>query len=217
MSTTADATSRAIDALRDLIAREVLPGGTQIRQEELARRLGLSRSPLREALRALESEGVVRHDTNRGYFVTRLSVAELRQVYLMRRLLETELLRTVEPLDDSALLGLEQLNDEVREAAAGAAVADVLVANRRFHDALFALSPLQLVAVHVRRLWNLSQPYQATYLWLPEIRGRVVAEHESMIAAIRAGDGHALVEVADAHRGASESSVLALLEARGSA
>jgi DNA-binding GntR family transcriptional regulator len=217
MSATADATSRAIDALRDLIAREELPGGAQIRQEELAGRLGISRSPLREALRALESEGVVRHDANRGYFVTRLSVEDLRQVYLMRRLLETELLRAVGPLDDSTLGELERLNDEVREAAAGAAVADVLLANRRFHDALFALSPLQLVAAHVRRLWNLSQPYQATYLWLPETRSRVVAEHESMIAALRAHDRRALVEVADAHRGASESSVLALLEARGRA
>jgi DNA-binding GntR family transcriptional regulator len=91
----------------------------------------------------------------------------------------------------------------------------MLSANRGFHDALFALSPLDLVVAQVRRLWNLSHPYQATYLWLPDTRDRVVEEHEAMIDALRQGDRRTLVKLADAHRAAAEATVLGLLEARG--
>jgi len=212
----ATATERTIDAVRELVVREELAGGTQIRQEEVAARLGVSRSPLREALRALEAEGLVHHAANRGYFVTRLNAGELRQVYLMRRLLETEVLRSARVPDDAAVAGLEGLNEDVRAAAARRTPAGMLSANRGFHDALFSLSPLDLVVAQVRRLWNLSQPYQATYLWLPGTRDRVVAEHEAMIEALRRGDRRALVRLADGHRAEAEAAVLGLLEARGS-
>lgn len=210
----ATATERTIDAVRELVVREELAGGTQIRQEEVAAQLGVSRSPLREALRALESEGLVHHAANRGYFVTRLNAGELRQVYLMRRLLETEVLRSARAPDDAAIAEFERLNEEVRAAAARRTPGGMLSANREFHDALFALSPLDLVVTQVRRLWNLSQPYQATYLWLPGTRDRVVAEHEAMIEALRSGDRRALVKLADGHRAQAEVAVLGLLEAR---
>jgi DNA-binding GntR family transcriptional regulator len=213
VSGAATATERTIDAVRALVVGEELPGGSQIRQEEIAARLGVSRSPLREALRALESEGLVYHAANRGYFVTRLKADELRQVYLMRHLLETELLRSVRAPDDAALAVLERLNDDVRAAAARRAPAEMLGANRAFHDGVFALSPLELVATQVRRLWNLSHPYQATYLRLPGTRDRVVEEHEAMIAALRRGDRARLVELADLHRAEAEATVLGLLRA----
>ena len=77
-----------------MIVRRQLAPGTQIRQVELAAQLGLSRSPLRQALSALETEGLVTHEQQRGYFVARMSVDHLSQIYRMRELLETELLRT---------------------------------------------------------------------------------------------------------------------------
>jgi len=216
MNEAASATERTIEAVRDLVVREELAGGAQIRQEEVAARLGVSRSPLREALRALESEGLVHHAANRGYFVTRLNAAELRQVYLMRKLLETEVLRSAHAPDDADVAKLERLNGEVRAAAGRRTPADMLRANREFHDALFDLSPLDLVVTQVRRLWNLSHPYQATYLWLPGTRDRVVEEHEAMIEALRSSDRRLLVKLADTHRAEAEASVLGLLEARGS-
>src|SRR6516162_7301396 len=88
-------TLQAADQIRDLIIRRVLLPGEKIRQVELANRVGVSRSPLREALRTLESEGIVSYEVNRGYVVSRLDRHDLEQIYRMRALLEQELLSTI--------------------------------------------------------------------------------------------------------------------------
>jgi DNA-binding GntR family transcriptional regulator len=204
---TVTAAQRATDELRSMILQQRLAPGQQLRQDLLAWELGLSRSPLREALRILESEGLVRYSPNQGYFVTRLDADDLRQVYLMRGLLERAL---VAALPEMPVEPLEELNAEVRDAGS---VLDLLAANRRFHFAIFAASGLDVVVQQLDRLWNLSEPYQAAYVAQPGVRERIVEEHAEMIDAISSGDLERLAALTDAHRGASEASVLAVLPA----
>jgi DNA-binding GntR family transcriptional regulator len=204
---TVTAAQRATDELRSMILQRRLAPGQQLRQDLLAWELGLSRSPLREALRILESEGLVRYSPNQGYFVTRLDADDLRQVYLMRGLLERALGAA---LPEMPVEPLEELNAEVRNAGS---VPDLLAANRRFHFAIFAASGLDVVVQQLDRLWNLSEPYQAAYVAQPGVRERIVEEHAEMIDAIRSGDLERLTALTDAHRGASEASVLAVLPA----
>ncbi len=208
---TTDLTREAIEALREMIVRRQLAPGAQIRQVELASRLGLSRSPLRQALSALETEGLVTHEQQRGYFVARMSVDHLSQIYRMRELLETELLRTVRVPEASELAPLAARNDEIAAAMADGDVAGMLVANRAFHFALFELSPLGAIRQDVERLWNTSEPYRATYLWQPTTRRRIIREHEQMLAALARGDRTRLVQIADRHRGAARAAVTELL------
>ena len=208
---TTDLTREAIEALREMIVRRQLAPGAQIRQVELASRLGLSRSPLRQALTALETEGLVTHEQQRGYFVARMSVDHLSQIYRMRELLETELLRTVRVPEAAGLAPLAAHNDEISAAMADGDVAGMLVANRAFHFGLFELSPLGAIRQDVERLWNTSEPYRATYLWLPTTRRRIIREHEQMLAALVRGDRTRLVQIADRHRGAARAAVPELL------
>ena len=84
-------------ALRADILDGTLAPGDQIVQESLADRYGVSRVPLREALKTLESEGQVAYYPHRGYFVTELSVADLLEVYRLRALLEAEAIRAAVP------------------------------------------------------------------------------------------------------------------------
>jgi DNA-binding GntR family transcriptional regulator len=210
-SSPASATVRAVDELREMMIRRKLMPGEQVRQEELAEMLGISRSPLREALRTLENEGFVRHAMNQGYFVTRLSAGELNQIYLMRRLLEEQVLRSAERPSEEQLAALSDANAAVAQAAADGAVIDVLVANRQFHFEMFALSPLDLVIREVERLWNLSESYRAAYLWLPETKRRIVDEHGEMVDALRAYDLDRLVSIVYRHTEASREAVIQLL------
>ena len=206
-----DLTRDATAAVREMILRRQLTPGAQIRQVELAERLGLSRSPLRQALSALETEGLVTHEQQRGYFVTRMSADHLSQVYRMRELLETELLRTARDPEPAEVAALAARNADVQAALDDGSVTAMLVANRAFHFGLFALSPLGAIRADVERLWNASEPYRATYLWLPTTRRRIVREHAQMLEALARGDRARLVQIANRHRDAAREVVTDLL------
>jgi DNA-binding GntR family transcriptional regulator len=203
--------AQAADAIRDLIVRRELLPGEKIGQVELATRVGVSRSPLREALRTLESEGIVTYEANRGYVVARLDADDLTQIYRMRALLEHELLATIEPPSDVQLKDLIALNESMAEAMAAGSVAEMLRANRDFHFAIFELSPLDLFTREVRRLWQLSEGYRATYLWMPDTRDRVLTEHRAIIDALRDFDQKRVAKLSASHRRASEDVVVGLL------
>jgi DNA-binding GntR family transcriptional regulator len=204
-------TLEAADQIRDLIIRRILLPGEKIRQVELAKRVGVSRSPLREALRTLESEGIVSYEVNRGYVVSRLDRDDLEQIYRMRALLEQELLSTIKRPDARTVRAIAKHNDEMVRAIEAGNVSAMLEANRSFHFAIFELSPLDLFRREVRRLWQLSEGYRATYLWLPETRARIVSEHAAMVTALREFDPVRLVELSAQHRTASEDVVVGLL------
>jgi DNA-binding GntR family transcriptional regulator len=83
------AEARATETLRAAILAGGLRPGDRVNQEEWAERIGVSAIPVREALRALAGEGLVTYRPRRGYAVTELSLAELEEVYALRRMLET--------------------------------------------------------------------------------------------------------------------------------
>jgi DNA-binding GntR family transcriptional regulator len=202
----------AVREIRELILMRQLSPGEQMRQGELAAYLGVSRSPVREALKALHAEGFVTHSRNRGFFVVRLSADEMRQTYLMRRLLETEILRSLEWPTRSELAHLREINATVTRAAKSGTVDEMVLVNREFHFEIFVHSALQLVVAEVRELWLRTEPYRAVYMADAAARQRIIEEHGAMLEALRDKDATKLVEVADLHRAHSERWVVALLE-----
>jgi DNA-binding GntR family transcriptional regulator len=194
-------TLQAAAQIRGLIIDRVLLPGEKIRQVELAERIGVSRSPLREALRTLESEGVVSYEANRGYVVARLGDDDLAQIFRMRGLLEGDLLRTIVRPGPDVLAKLKDLNDAMIAAIDARAVAEVLRANREFHFTIFELSPLNQFRREVERLWQISEGYSAQWWWrMPEARTRINSEHKAIIAALRKFDLERVVELCDTHR-----------------
>ena|SRR5579859_1865096 len=194
-------TLQAAAQIRGLIIDHVLLPGEKILQVELAERLGVSRSPLREALRTLESEGVVAYEINRGYVVARLDDHDLAQIYRMRELLEDELLRTVQRPDAEVLNELKDLNEKMMISIDERNVTEVLRYNREFHFRIFALSPLGQTRKEVARLWQMSDIYSAAW-WRrqPEAKKRINVEHKAIISALRKFDLDKLVEICATHR-----------------
>jgi DNA-binding GntR family transcriptional regulator len=187
---------RAVDQLKRLIHSGELAPGEQIRQEQIAERLAVSRPLVREALRALSTQGLVEHRPHQGFFVTKRAPIELAQIMLMLDLLEPPLMRSMDMLPADVMSRLTELNGRMAQIADDWDNTETLRLNREFHFLLFGQSPYKMVLDEVERLWGLAEPFLSQKLSSPDARHQAVAEHERIIAALAAGD---LITAADAH------------------
>jgi DNA-binding GntR family transcriptional regulator len=208
LNASASAVDAAVDSIRAaILTRKRLPG-EQLRQEELAGQLKLSRVPIREALSRLEGEGLAVRVPNIGYFVAKLDPRHLSQLYRMRGALESELLRDCRRASPTDLDRLEDLHLAMQEAVDDGDPTTLLRLNREFHFAIFALAALPLIEREVERLWTMSSPYQI--LSMSDSTRRAVAprQHAEMIEALAEHDLERLVELHARHRAITEEGVL---------
>ncbi len=187
--------------LRRFIATGVLRPGQQVVQDALADKLGVSRVPLREALKILEGEGQVTYVAHRGYFVTELSLSDLLEVYRIREILEAEAVTVAVPqMTAEDIDRLEEAERDVREAAEVADVVAMTAANCRFHFTLIEACALPRLVRLIRLLWDATEVYRSVYYNEEHNREVVEAEHRAVVTAVKAGDaGTALLVLAE-HR-----------------
>ncbi len=188
-----------LDQIRGLIVNRELQPGEQIRQEEMARLLGVSRVPLREALRVLASEGLLTHRPHQGYFVTKMSTENLEQIHTLLEFLETELLRTIRWPTDEEVAGLRGLNAEYAKAAEADGALAMSRCNKELHGRIFDLSPLEVIRAEAQRFWTLSEPYRLMHIAAADPRV-AIAQHEQIIDALAARDRALSLRASAEHR-----------------
>jgi len=204
MSENVTAQEGVLRELRVLIASGQLEPGQQVVQDSLAASLGVSRVPLREALKVLEGEGQVTYHPHRGYFVADLSVEDLVEVYRIRSLLEDEAIRVGVPLlTDEDIEYLEDILNDVETAAKSQDVSAVTAANRRFHFALFEASNMPRLVRLIKNQWDATDAYFAA----PANLAHMNQEHRTMVAALKARDVEKSIALQAAHRENSVSVV----------
>ncbi|MGW9440497.1 MULTISPECIES: GntR family transcriptional regulator [unclassified Streptomyces] len=190
-----------LEELRRAITTGELKPGDQIRQDALAARFEVSRVPLREALKALEAEGLVVHHIHRGYFVAELSLGDLEEIYRIRELLETEAVRLAAVRMPEGTVGaLEGIQREVERAAADGDVPAMAAANRLFHFTLIEASGMPRLVRLIATLWDATDAYRSLYYADAPHRKLAVREHRAVISALRHGDEEAAVRRLDEHR-----------------
>ena len=208
--------AKIANELRSLIARGTLAPGMRLGQTELAGQFNASRVPVREALKLLSSEGIIEHDPNRGFFVTRLSRDEAEQLFTLRHMVEDELLKTVEWPDEKRLKELESRAERLEELLNAGDRQSWWDEHRQFHTLIFELSPKKTIMREAMRLWALTDRFRAL-LPLPRRQSEernVVNKHE-LLQALRKNDRKKLIEVRRNRREAFERLLLETLEARG--
>ncbi|MFC3124614.1 GntR family transcriptional regulator [Pseudoroseomonas globiformis] len=198
-------------ALRSAILEGHLPAGLALRQEDLAARFGLSRMPVREALRRLEAQALAESVPHKGTVVAEISAAAIADSFAIRAGLEPEALRLSAPrltpsdLDAGADL-ITQMEGEDDLARLGEW-------NRRFHCLLYAR------AGHARLLRLIDQElavFDRHLRFLLAMRGRermAQDDHRAMLQALRLGDGAAAVAVLQHHIRGAAAEMASLLEA----
>jgi DNA-binding GntR family transcriptional regulator len=182
------ASRRIAEGIRDEILHGVYQPGSRLRQEEIAERFGASRVPVREALKALEAEGLVTLVANAGAWVSRLTLAECEEVYQARERLEPLLLRYSAP--HLSPQDLEQLDALARRMAETDDVAEFLRLDREFHMLSYSRADTLMLGDLVLRFWNTTQPYRRAYSLLMDAHStRIVHdEHHLLVTSLREGD-----------------------------
>lgn len=208
--------SKIADELRSMIARGTLSPGMRLGQTELAAQFNASRVPVREALKLLSSEGIVEHDPNRGFFVTRLSRDEAEQLFALRHLVEDELMRTVEWPTEEQIKALEASAHRLEALLDKGDRQAWWIEHRQFHTSIFDLSPKKIVMREALRLWALTDRFRAL-LPLPRrpSEEREVVNKQGVIDALRSQDRTKLIASRSNRREAFERLVLEMLESRG--
>lgn len=201
------------DALRDRILSGELPPGAVVSQAKLARELGVSRSPVREACRMLESEGLVAGRANYRFQVAEFSVQDLEEIYASRLVLETLALSW--RLPQLTVAELDQMDAALVDMRAAATVRDYArftTPHDRFHSFLITDVGPRL-GLYIGRLNDHAQRYRRVYTTqTPMAWDVVVGQDGRMLDAIRAGDFVAASDELALHLGATALATISLLD-----
>jgi len=174
---------------RLILAGEILPG-TKLSEADLATRFNVSRGPVREAFRALEAEGLVRTEKNRGVFVREVSIEEADEIYAVRAGLDRTIGQLVaESIRPAEVAELRSLLKKMAQAAKARNVADYYPLNVRFHERLAELAGNGTLLATYQRLVNALHLYRReTLARLPDSFPISTREHEAIVDALAAGD-----------------------------
>jgi DNA-binding GntR family transcriptional regulator len=180
-----------------ILAGEIKPGGRLI-EERLTERFGVSRPPLREALRILQRDGLVQSLPRRGFIVVPITARDVREIYSMRMALERLAVELGVPVADPARLQpLHVAVERMRAAALTADRDEMVAANSAFHAALVALSDHSRLT---RTYESLLMQMRLCMAFNLELRRQMqgdpaesVRRHEALLTLIEAGDQHAVV------------------------
>ncbi|WP_460443103.1 GntR family transcriptional regulator [Amycolatopsis stemonae] len=192
------------DEVRGLIVLGTYPAGQPVTEQELCDRLGVSRTPVREALRRLESDGLVQ-PARRGVTVVELGSKALRDAYLVRAALEAltaELAAARQRAGELApadLARLEGLAVEADRATRSGDLAEGVRHNRAFHGHIATLADNPAAAEALDRLWDRITVSTRASLAEPVRTGQVDDEHRQLLAAITEGRAEDAAALARAH------------------
>lgn len=205
---------RAYEEIRRRILDNEYQPAQQVLEHELAADLGMSRTPVREALVRLQNEGFVRLIPRHGMRVVPLSLADLRDMYEVLTALEMTAVERLVKLERSSevLAPLEKALDDMDRALASGNVDSWVQADERFHRTLIELSGNARLAAMAFSVWEQGHRARMMTVRFRTSLQQSNQEHRALVDAIRRGDLDAARAEHSAHRGRTSREIVKLLE-----
>ena len=199
--------------LRDAIVSGAFAEGEPIRQDEVARMFGVSKIPVREALKRLEAEGLVAFSRNRGAVVASITDPEIAQILEVRAILECAALKfSVPQMTEQTFQRAERYCDAFNDETDVARFAEL---NWSFHSCLFEDARRPFLLNLIRSLNDKIERYLRIQMALSATKDIDNREHREILAACRAGDADLAASLLNAHILAASESLLKNLALRG--
>jgi len=178
-----------VTTLRERIFSGALPPGAFVDESVLCQELHISRTPLREALKVLAAEGLVRHEPRRGCFVSEVTEQDVQEIFPVIALLEGRCaFEAATRSTDADLQALEVLHDRLQRHARARRINDYYQVNFEIHEAIITLAAnrwLSQVITDLRRILKLARLQQ---LHAPGRLEQSLSEHLAVFAALKARD-----------------------------
>jgi DNA-binding GntR family transcriptional regulator len=191
---------RVYGVLSEEIHSNRLPPGTVLQEVALARSLGVSRGPVREAIGRLASDGLVVVRPRRGAVVASLTREEFLEAYQVREALEVMAIRLAVPrVGDEEIARLERLTNEMEALAERSDVDGFFQANAAFHAALVEASGNKRLHDVYRQVVGQMARYQMRSLALRGTLRRSVQEHRAIVRAVKKGDAERSAHILSEH------------------
>jgi DNA-binding GntR family transcriptional regulator len=195
---------RLSERLRESIEEDIATGrllpGTRLDEVELATRFGVSRTPIREALRLLLGEGLVETRPQRGAVVAQVTPQRLIEMFEVMAELEGMCVRlAARRFTDAELADIEAAHEACRGSAVARDADAYFYANERFHYALYAASHNTYLFEQAAALQRKLRPYRRLQLRVRNRPQRSFEEHQAILDALRAGDADTAVQAIRAH------------------
>jgi len=187
--------------------------GARLRQNEIARDLGLSSTPVREALTDLIGSGLVTYEQHCGVRVAEVEPEQVRQVYHARKLIEREISRLAfQAMDTDTIDRLTALVDEMDEHCLNGHIDKLMAADEKFHTTILKACGNPYLVTAAQHLWDGFPRY---FIWLSEGRmAQSMGEHRRLVEALSEGDEKGFVDSTTEHLDNSLAMVLAYVAAQ---
>ncbi len=198
-------------ALREAITTGRLKARQPLPQAEIAANLQVSHIPVREALRQLESEGLVTYQPNRGATVSALSTEEIREIYEIRSLLESGAIRRSSPaLSAETLARAQAVLDTAEQATDGGSWGSL---DMEFHTLIYDLDQRPRLQELITELLHRVDRYWLSYDLMLKYRSVFDAEHRALLAALVAHDAAGAETLLTEHLAGASDRLIAEIEA----
>jgi DNA-binding GntR family transcriptional regulator len=193
-------TGMTVDALRERILHGVYPEGEPLRQDAIAEELGVSRIPVREALRQLEAEGLVTFNPHRGAVVSTLSLDEIEELFELREQIELDLFRRAMPnITAQDVARAKEILDTYETALTNGDVASWGEMNWQFHSTLYAPSRRPFTLGFAQKLHQQCDRYLRMQLALTHGELRASEEHRGILGSVKKKDARRAVQLLRDH------------------
>ena len=180
------------DRLRVRIFEGQLVPGSFVDEVALCAELAISRTPLREALKVLAAEGLVRHEPRRGSFVNQVTEQDLDEIFPVIALLEGRCaLEATRNATDADIAALDSLHTQLQQHAAAKRITDYYAVNYAIHEAIITLANNRWLAQSIADLRKILKLARMQQLHAPGRLEQSLSEHLAVFAAIKARDADA--------------------------
>lgn len=206
-------TSLAVEALRSAILRGEIAQDEPLIVGRIAQQLGMSQTPVREAMRTLQAEGLLRHEPHHSVSVTQYSEKDLHDIFQLRATLESQAARLAVPrLSDDDIAQLDALQRQMREAASREDIDSLNQLNAEWHLLIYSAADNRVLLDLVQHLWK---KFMWEGNWITAGHAvRSLAQHDELLAAIHAHDADLIDRLMREHIHTGEMASLQYVRSR---